>query len=92
VPATEIEQFVLDQVGVLGPDRLRQAGVSSILNGINPATASDSEFDRLLKTLSMQDQARIVQALIERIDYNGREQAISLVFRSATPEPETDTP
>jgi hypothetical protein len=53
---------------------------------------SDTEFDHNWKTLSTQDQTRIVQALVERIDYNGREQAVSLVFRGTAPEMETCDP
>ncbi len=40
-----------------------------------------AEFHQSWETLAPRDQARVIELLIERIDYRGKEGQISLTFR-----------
>ena len=44
------------------------------------AASALGAFDPVWETLSPREQARLLQLLIERIDYDGREGAISITF------------
>jgi hypothetical protein len=95
VPADEIERFVVGQIRKLGPDCLEPAmtGLSQVEFPAVDESALDV-FDRVWEALATQEKARVVQRLIERVDYDGAEGTVSVVFRSngtATEEAEQET-
>lgn len=54
-----------------GQSLIGEAEVSAVL----------AQFDLLWQTLSPHEQARVLQLLIERVDYDGREDLVSVTFR-----------
>jgi hypothetical protein len=47
----------------------------------DPDETAMAEFDRAWDGLSSDDKARVLRQLIERVEYDGAEEAISVVFR-----------
>ena len=87
ISAPEIERFVLEQIHELAgiaTDCGPGAGAADALS----STAEHRALARLLAPLDWQSlphptQARLVRALIRRIDYHGAHNKVSLVFHSA---------
>jgi site-specific DNA recombinase len=77
VPAAEIERFVLDQIRKLELARLQQAIGRDVAD-----EASFEAFDEAWEGLSADDKARVLRQLVERVDYDGAQETISVVFRS----------
>ncbi|PJA74181.1 resolvase, partial [bacterium CG_4_9_14_3_um_filter_65_15] len=75
IPAGEIEKFVVDQVRGIGRD---------------PAMIDEDEaihalaaFDPVWETLTLREQARVLQLLIQRVDYDGDKGTVSVTFHPA---------
>lgn len=44
-------------------------------------SAALAEFDRLRESLSLRERARVIELLIERVEYDGNEGTVSVTFR-----------
>jgi site-specific DNA recombinase len=71
IPAGEIERFVVEQIRRIGND-------PTLLNGTLPVSPFTPDWD----TLTPLEQARIVQLLVERVDYDGLTSSVSITFHA----------
>jgi site-specific DNA recombinase len=85
VPAAEIERFVVGQVRKLELARLQQAVGRDVAD-----KATFEAFDEAWEGLSADDKARVLRQLVERVDYDGAEERVSVVFRSKGSETKED--
>jgi site-specific DNA recombinase len=80
VPAGEIERFVIEQVRNAAkeppqpPDQEHMAG--------RPASTALAGLDKAWDSLPSLERARLLHRLVERVDYDGAAQTVSITFQS----------
>jgi len=91
IPAGQIETFVVEQICSIGsdPSLLAQARQRDETRPTEPAEecsadevrAALASFNSVWSTLPPQEQARIVDLLVERVDYDGGKETVSISFQ-----------
>jgi site-specific DNA recombinase len=74
LPALEIERMVVEQIQELGKREHPSSGTKDAFSGFPDSSTWDS--------IPAAEQARLVQCLVQRVDYDGREGKVAITFHS----------
>jgi hypothetical protein len=97
IPAGQIEAFVVEQIGGIGCDRALFDSAGADANGKdegrrngleveareNEVRAGLATFDAVWPTRTPEDQTRVLDLVVQRVDYDGGKETVAITFHAS---------